>query len=32
MLDSPPLSPLGYIVLGQRVGVGYDKVLIPNPN
>jgi hypothetical protein len=29
--DSPPLSPPPYIVLGQWVGVGYSKVLIPNP-
>jgi hypothetical protein len=32
VLDSPPLSPPCYIVSRQRVGVGYDKVLIPNPN
>jgi hypothetical protein len=31
MSDSPPLSPPPYIVLGQRVGVRYGKVLIPNP-
>jgi hypothetical protein len=31
MSDSPPLSPPCYIVLGQRVGAGYNKVLIPNP-
>jgi hypothetical protein len=31
MSDSPPLSPPPYIVLGQWVGVGRDKVLIPNP-
>jgi hypothetical protein len=31
MSDSPPLSLPPYIVLGQRVGVRYDKVLIPNP-
>jgi hypothetical protein len=29
--DSPPPSPPHYIVLGQWVGVGRDKVLIPNP-
>jgi hypothetical protein len=29
--DSPPPSPLPYIVSGQRVGARYDKVLIPNP-
>jgi hypothetical protein len=29
--DSPPLSPLPYIVSGQRDGVGHGKVLIPNP-
>jgi hypothetical protein len=29
--DSPPLSPPPYIVLWQWVGVGYSKVLIPNP-
>jgi hypothetical protein len=32
MSDSPPPSPPCYIVLGQCVGVGYDKVLIPNPD
>jgi hypothetical protein len=32
MSDSPPLSQPHYIVSGQRVGVGYGKVLIPNPN
>jgi hypothetical protein len=32
MSDSPPPSLLCYIVSGQRVGVGYNKVLIPNPN
>jgi hypothetical protein len=31
VLDSPPLSPPPYNVSGQRVGVGHDKVLIPNP-
>jgi hypothetical protein len=31
MSDAPLLSPLPYIVLGQWVGVGHDKVLIPNP-
>jgi hypothetical protein len=31
MSDSPPSSPLPYNVLGQRVGVGRGKVLIPNP-
>jgi hypothetical protein len=30
-LDSPPPSPPHYIVSGQQVGVGRDKVLIPNP-
>jgi hypothetical protein len=30
--DSPPLSPPPYITSGHRVGVGHDKVLIPNPN
>jgi hypothetical protein len=29
--DLPPPSPPWYIVSGQRVGVGRDKVLIPNP-
>jgi hypothetical protein len=29
---SPLLSPPHNIVLGQWVGVGYDKVLIPNPD
>jgi hypothetical protein len=29
--NSPPPSPLPYIVSGQRVGVGCGKVLIPNP-
>jgi hypothetical protein len=29
--DSPPSSPPLYIVSGQWVGVGRDKVLIPNP-
>jgi hypothetical protein len=29
--DSPPQSPLPYIVLGQRIGVGCGEVLIPNP-
>jgi hypothetical protein len=29
--DSPPLSLSCYIVSGQRVGVGHDKVLISNP-
>jgi hypothetical protein len=28
--NSPPPSPPRYIVSGQWVGVGYDKVLIPN--
>jgi hypothetical protein len=28
--DSPPSSLLPYIMLGQRVGVGPSKVLIPN--
>jgi hypothetical protein len=32
MLDSPLPSPSCYIVSGQRVGVGYGKVLIPNPD
>jgi hypothetical protein len=32
VLDSPPPSPPCYIVSRQRVGAGYDKVLIPNPN
>jgi hypothetical protein len=31
MSDSSPLSPPPYIVLGQWVGVGRGKVLIPNP-
>jgi hypothetical protein len=31
MSDSPPPSLPRYIVLGQRVGVGRGKVLIPNP-
>jgi hypothetical protein len=31
MSDSPPPSPPPYNVSGQRVGVGHDKVLIPNP-
>jgi hypothetical protein len=31
MSDSPPLSPLPYIVSGQRVEVGRDKMLILNP-
>jgi hypothetical protein len=31
MSDSPPLSPPRYIVMGQRVGVGCGKVLVPNP-
>jgi hypothetical protein len=29
--NSPLLSPLPYIMPGQRVGVGCGKVLIPNP-
>jgi hypothetical protein len=29
--DSPPPSLPPYIVLGQRVGVRYGKLLIPNP-
>jgi hypothetical protein len=29
--DSPPPSSPCYIVLGQRVGVGHAKLLIPNP-
>jgi hypothetical protein len=32
MSDSPPPSPPCYIVSRQRVGAGYDKVLIPNPD
>jgi hypothetical protein len=32
MSNSPPLSPPCYIVLEQRIGAGYDKVLIPNPD
>jgi hypothetical protein len=31
MSDSPLLSPSCYILLGQQVGVGRGKVLIPNP-
>jgi hypothetical protein len=31
MSNSPLPSLLPYIVLGQRVGVGHGKVLIPNP-
>jgi hypothetical protein len=31
VLDSPPSSPLLYTMLGQWVGVGRSKVLIPNP-
>jgi hypothetical protein len=31
MLDSPPSSLPPYIVLGHQVGLGHDKVLIPNP-
>jgi hypothetical protein len=31
MSDSPLLSPSCYILLGQQVGVGCGKVLIPNP-
>jgi hypothetical protein len=31
MSDSPPPSLSPYIVSGQQVGVGYGKVLIPNP-
>jgi hypothetical protein len=31
MSDSPPSSLSPYIVLGQQVGVGHGKVLIPNP-
>jgi hypothetical protein len=31
MSDSPPPSLPCYIVSGQRVGVGHNKVLIPNP-
>jgi hypothetical protein len=30
MSDSPPSSPPPYIVLRQWVGVGHNKVLIPN--
>jgi hypothetical protein len=30
--DSPPSSLSDYIVSGQRVGAGYGKVLIPNPD
>jgi hypothetical protein len=32
MSDSPSPCLLCYIVSGQRVGAGYDKVLIPNPD
>jgi hypothetical protein len=32
MSDSPPPSLPCFIVPGQRVGPGYDKVLIPNPD
>jgi hypothetical protein len=32
MSDSPPSSLPHYIVSGQRIGVGYGKVLIPNPD
>jgi hypothetical protein len=32
MSDSPPLSPLCYIVSGQWVLAGYNKMLIPNPD
>jgi hypothetical protein len=32
MSNSPPPSSPRYIVSVQRVGAGYDKVLIPNPN
>jgi hypothetical protein len=31
MSDLPPPNPPPYIVLGQQVGVGRGKVLIPNP-
>jgi hypothetical protein len=31
MSDPPPPSPLCYIVMGQRVGLGCGKVLVPNP-
>jgi hypothetical protein len=31
MLDSPPSSLPPYMVSGQKFGVGYGKVLIPNP-
>jgi hypothetical protein len=31
VLDSPPSSSLLYTMLGQWVGVGRSKVLIPNP-
>jgi hypothetical protein len=30
--DSLPSNPSYYVVLGQWVGAGYDKVLIPNPD
>jgi hypothetical protein len=32
MSDSPPLTPPHYIMLGQWVVAGYNKVLIPNPD
>jgi hypothetical protein len=32
MSDSPLPSPPRYIVSRQRVGAGYDKVLVPNPD
>jgi hypothetical protein len=32
MSHSPSPSPPRYLVSGQRVGAGYGKVLIPNPD
>jgi hypothetical protein len=32
VVESPPPSPSRYIMSGQQVGAGYDKVLIPNPD
>ena len=32
MVESPPASPLPYLVKGQRTSTEYGKVLVPNPD
>jgi len=32
LVESPPASPLPYLIKGQRNSMGYGKVLVPNPD